>query len=72
MEFSLEKYKIFPFIAWTVFIGFAIFVGGLALELYDVTSTLAEDSHRLEQVAQDNSARLDALEAEINSRTDGR
>lgn len=65
MNFTLEQHKFFPVIAWTVFIGFALFVGNLALELYHVTSELAESSNRVEQIAEDNSARLDALEAAL-------
>ena len=65
MDFQLEKYKAFPYVAWTIFIGFAIFVGGLAMELYVLTDELARDSDRVARLADDNSQRLDQLEAAL-------
>ena len=67
MQFTLEKYKAFPYVAWTLFIGFAAFVGNLSLELYAVTSELAEASQELQQVTLENSARLDTMEEQIDS-----
>lgn len=65
MNFTLEKYKLFPYVAWAIFIGFAIFVGALAMELYATTNELADSSHRLTEISNDNSARLDLLEIEL-------
>ena len=65
MNFTLEQYKIFPYVAWAIFIGFAIFVGALAVELKSTTSELANNSQRLTEISKDNSVRLDALEAEL-------
>lgn len=66
MNFTLEKYKVFPYVAWAIFIGFAIFVGALAMELYSITNELADNSSRLTEISNDNSARLDLLEAELD------
>ena len=65
MNFTLEKYQLFPYVAWAIFIGFAIFVGALAMELYATTNELADSSHRLTEISNDNSARLDLLEIEL-------
>lgn len=50
-ERSLEKYKIFPIIAWTTFIGFAIFVYGITLQLREVSENLEQTSSHLQQFA---------------------
>lgn len=61
-NFTLEKHKFFPLIAWTLSIGFALFVGNLSLQLYGVTSELANRNAHLEEAVQENSTRLDSLE----------
>lgn len=66
MNFTLERYKVFPYVAWSIFIGFALFVGSLAIELNSTTNELAQNNQRLVKVSNDNSARLDALEAELD------
>lgn len=65
MNFTLEKYRVFPYVAWAVFIGFALFVGSLAVELYSETNEIANSNHRLAEIANDHSNRLDLLEAEL-------
>jgi len=62
MKFTLEQNKFFPYIAWALCIGFALFVFSLALELQAISSHLAGKSNRLERVVEDNSVRLDQLE----------
>ncbi|MCA9354544.1 MAG: hypothetical protein KC877_03440 [Candidatus Kaiserbacteria bacterium] len=37
---ALESYKIFPYVAWLVTIGFAIFVYNITVELQTVTRDL--------------------------------
>lgn len=64
-EMSLEKYRFFPVVAWATFVGFAVFVGTLCFQLYEVTNELAEKSNRAEILANDNSERLDKLEEQI-------
>lgn len=39
-ERTLEKYKIFPFIAWTIVIGFALFVYHLTMGVRDAALDL--------------------------------
>lgn len=68
MGFTLEKYKAFPYIAWAVFIGFSVFVAGLAIELYNATNSLEHDSRVLERVVRDNSARIEVLESALSER----
>ncbi len=70
MNFTLEKYRVFPYVAWAIFIGFALFVGTLAIQLYSVTNELANNSSRLTEISNDNSARLDLLEAELDRLAD--
>ena len=41
---SLEGYKIFPFIAWSIVIGFAVFVYNLNSEIERVTTQLQSPS----------------------------
>lgn len=37
---SLEAYKIFPYVAWTLTLGFAIFVYNITVQLTEVTRNL--------------------------------
>ena len=45
----LEKYKLFPYIAWALCIAFAMFVYHLALNLKEAKSDLAIAQKNLEQ-----------------------
>ena len=64
-DFTLEKHRFFPYIAWAVCIGFAGFVGSLALELSAVTAELSAHTKHLETVSVDTTNRLNQLEAEL-------
>ena len=46
---SLEAYKIFPYIAWTLTVVFALFVYNIATELQDVASQLEQQTRNLER-----------------------
>ncbi|HMO78447.1 MAG TPA: hypothetical protein PKA42_03770 [Candidatus Paceibacterota bacterium] len=50
---KLEHYKYFTLIAWTVCIGFAGFVGLLALQVNDAIKNLESSSVSFEQRLQD-------------------
>ncbi|MES2966701.1 MAG: hypothetical protein V4668_02860 [Patescibacteria group bacterium] len=39
-KFTLEKYRVFPYVAWSLIIGFAVFVGSVTLELRHTISEL--------------------------------
>lgn len=52
---QLEKYRWFPYVAWTLSVGFALFVGNLALELHDATDRLHSTTSHLQN-------RLDEIE----------
>lgn len=52
---KLEQYKWFPVVAWTLAIGFALFVINLAFELRETADDLRESSISLQQ-------RMDYLE----------
>ena len=56
---QLEQYAWFPYIAWTVSLGFALFVGYLALELRTTADDLRDTSLSMEQ-------RMEAVEAMLN------
>lgn len=45
----LESYKIFPFIAWGLTFGFALFVYNITVELREITSDLEERTTQLQQ-----------------------
>jgi len=62
---ALEDHKVFPFIAWAVFIGFALFVGSLAVQLYQITESLSKDTAYTKSLSDDNSMRLDDLEVKV-------
>lgn len=46
MKHSLEKNSIFPYVAWVVFISFAVFTGMLANRLNEIGNSLAERNHQ--------------------------
>jgi hypothetical protein len=49
---SLEAYKIFPYVAWGLIIGFVLFVYNIVVELQDTTAQLERQTTALqEQVA---------------------
>jgi len=51
---SLEAYKIFPYVAWGLILGFIFFVYNIVLELQDTTAQLEKQAKSLqEQVAAD-------------------
>lgn len=67
-ERTLEKYKIFPYVAWALFIGFALFVYSLVLELQETAESLATTSasyQNIDERVQSNEDRIKALEEAI-------
>lgn len=48
---ALESYKIFPFIAWIITIGFAFFVYSIAVDLKETAERLGAQADVLEQNA---------------------
>jgi hypothetical protein len=67
-ERTLEKYTVFPYVAWVVFIGFSIFVYSLVLELQATAESLATSSATYENIGekvQSNEDRIEKLEAAI-------
>jgi len=52
MNKKLEQYSWFPYVAWTLSIGFAIFVMMLALQLRDIARDLQKSSATLDQQMQ--------------------
>lgn len=44
---ALEAYKVFPYVAWTVTILFAVFVYNITLELKEVTTDLQAQTDHL-------------------------
>lgn len=67
-ERTLEKYKIFPYIAWALFIGFSLFVYSLVMELQATAESLATSSASYESIGervQSNEERIKALEEAI-------
>lgn len=64
---KLETYKLFPMIAWGIFIGFALFIYSITLELRDVSDSLertAQTNSTLESKINEQEARLRVLETE--------
>ena len=67
-ERTLEKYKFFPYIAWAIFIGFAIFVYMLTLQLQNAAESLNATNasyQNLDEKVQSNEERIKALEEAI-------
>lgn len=54
MNNTLESYKIFPYVAWTLVIGFALFTYSLTMrleaELSDISSGIERLETRLDQM----------------------
>jgi uncharacterized membrane protein YgdD (TMEM256/DUF423 family) len=55
---SLENHKLFPYIAWSVFIGFALFTGSLVFNLYQTVEAIGHSDQR---------TKYQALQAELES-----
>ncbi len=56
MNNTLESYKIFPYIAWALVIGFALFTYSLTMQLQDELADINSGIERLE-------TKLNTLEA---------
>jgi hypothetical protein len=46
---AMESYKIFPFLAWALVIGFSLFVYKIAMDLNDVSQRLGHQADVLER-----------------------
>ncbi|MCA9361480.1 hypothetical protein KC845_02900 [Candidatus Kaiserbacteria bacterium] len=64
-EMTLEKYRLFPYIAWLLIIGFALFTINLVTELKETAEELVEKNDTLHMTVSDHSKRLDSLEEKI-------
>ncbi len=67
-ERTLEKYAVFPYIAWALCIGFAFFVYSLVMQLQEATIALTATNVSYEDIGervQSNEERIEALEAAI-------
>jgi hypothetical protein len=51
---ALESFRVFPYIAWGLIIGFSVFVFSLVQELRIVQAEKATASSRLEELANTN------------------
>ena len=51
---KLEKYKVFPYIAWATVIGFALLVLNITMELRAAASDLRQSTSNLESAMQHN------------------
>lgn len=52
-KFSLERHRLFPYIAWSTIALFAVFVGYLSLELKESMQGLENRTSNLEQAVQE-------------------
>lgn len=66
MHFTLERFKYFKYVAWLIFIGFAFFVGTIAMELREVTAVVDAKNSVLESEISKNTNRIDELEARLD------
>ena len=55
---ALESYKIFPVLAWTLVIGFAIFVYNIAMDLKDTADRLGAQADLLEQKSRSSAGEM--------------
>lgn len=72
-ERTLEKYKIFPYVAWTLFIGFTLFVYTLVIQLQETTESLVATGasfKNIDERVQSNEDRIKALEDAIAKPTE--
>ncbi len=65
MNNTLESNKLFPYIAWALIVGFAIFT-------YMLTVRLQEDLSQVDSGIEDLDARLKALEAQQQNKSGAR
>lgn len=60
---TLESYKIFPYVAWALTLGFALFVYNITMELRTVADNLQQQTQWLQaqiEITKDPNADLDA------------
>ncbi len=72
-ERTLEKYKLFPYIAWILFIGFAMFVYTLVIDLQAAAESLTDTSVSYESINDkvlSNEERIEALESALEQPTE--
>ncbi len=72
-ERTLEKYKLFPYIAWILFIGFAMFVYTLVIDLQAAAESLTDTSVSYESINDkvlSNEERIQALESTLEQPTE--
>lgn len=48
---SLESYRVFPIVAWTLTFGFALFVYNITQDLKEIALSLEEQSNHIKQNA---------------------
>ncbi len=56
---TLEQYRVFPFIAWTLVLGFTIFVYNLTTKLNSYQNNLADHTINLEDVSKTDPLQID-------------
>jgi hypothetical protein len=66
---SLESYKIFPVIAWSVTIGFAYFVYTLSLDLRDAIQDIHTQTEATQRLLEENLNRLENSRPESSTST---
>ncbi len=59
---ALEQYRVFPFLAWSLVIGFSFFVYQLTAELKSVNASFAEQTGILEARANQDPAQITNFE----------
>ncbi len=59
---ALEQYRVFPFLAWSLVIGFSFFVYQLTTELKSVNASFAEQTDALEIRANQDPAQITNFE----------
>jgi hypothetical protein len=59
---TLESFKIFPYVAWAITVGFSIFVYNIALELKTVTEDLQKQTQFLQERVQTPVEAIDTFE----------
>lgn len=59
---ALEQYRVFPFLAWSLVIGFSFFVYQLTAELKSVNASFAEQTDALEIRANQDPAQITNFE----------
>ncbi len=59
---SLEQYRLFPYIAWTIVIAFALFVYTLTLTLQEAKTELASNVARLQAIDLEQPLNITELE----------